>query len=629
MKKILFLLTVLVGFASCVKNDPYVPPKSSEFKDVLFINEVNGWPADAEKNVEFYNSGNTPISLENFVLDYGGKETWKGREGDVVPAKGYKVITGAKTSYPGMSTGLSARNPNVNLTIFDTNGGIVDRYEKKPDLIGTPLEVMCHMRVPDGGTWYYVQPTAATPGAANIANAGDPSVVEKMPPMDGASLEVTLESIEPAAPTPADDVTIIVKVVDENTISSVLLKWKKDGIDQTDVNITSTKVGTNYTTIIAAQAEGTEINWTIEATNSKGTKASTSGTFTFATPAADYTKLKINEVSGVGADGEKFYELINTGSVDINLAGCQIYYNANGATGGTVPTGDGDKTWEGTASQVIGTGANKLFSLVGKGVDFTKGLTAGRILVITLKDPNGNVLDQCIRAEDTGEYAFTDKSFSRIPDGTGPYYFTIPTLNTTNGTVTTGLTLVPQSQIDYASIVINEIDGNKKFIELYNKSAAAVNISGMKIYKNRKDDETGGEWLIQVPATPATTWAVPANTMLPANAYFVIPMGGSDVSTAVASATCIISSVIVNNGISTKQNLKIQLYAPDGTTVIDSFVRKGTTGDYGDAITPDYSKTTPGIYSFARTPDGTGSFNLTVTSPGLSNTASQGVIVSD
>jgi len=160
----------------------------------------------------------------------------------------------------------------------------------------------------------------------------------------------------------------------------------------------------------------------------------------------DYTKLKLNEVSGVGGDSNRFYELINTGNKDIPLYNCKIYYNANLATGGKLPSGKGNLTWTGSTSQKIE--ADKLFSLIGRNTpgSFTTGLTPARVLIITLEDPRGNVIDRCVRAKDTGEYEITDKSFSRIPDGTGDFYFTPPTPNTTNGTSTAGLTKVPVNQ---------------------------------------------------------------------------------------------------------------------------------------------------------------------------------------
>jgi len=163
----------------------------------------------------------------------------------------------------------------------------------------------------------------------------------------------------------------------------------------------------------------------------------------------DYSKLKINEVSGVGDDPDKFYELINIGDVDIPLEGCKIFYNANGSVGGLFPpTGNQGLTWTGLPTHIAEAG--KLFCLIGRDSpsgtnpgSFTTGLTAQRILIIDLYDPNGNLIDQCIRGLDTDEYAFTDKSFSRIPDGTGPFYFTTPTPCEMNGDDATGLILVP------------------------------------------------------------------------------------------------------------------------------------------------------------------------------------------
>ena len=166
------------------------------------------------------------------------------------------------------------------------------------------------------------------------------------------------------------------------------------------------------------------------------------------TTGVDYTKLKLNEVSGVGDDPEKFYELINTGTKNISLFGCQIYYNANGTTGGTLPIGKGNLTWTGLSTQIAQAG--QLFSLIGRDNpsgkspgSFTTGLTAGRILIITLEDPDGNEIDKIIRSSDTGDYAFTNKSFARIPDGTGDFYFATPTPNATNGTLAVGLTKLP------------------------------------------------------------------------------------------------------------------------------------------------------------------------------------------
>ena len=312
----------------------------------------------------------------------------------------------------------------------------------------------------------------------------------------------------------------------------------------------------------------------------------------------DYSKLKLNEVSGIGGDDDKFYELINTGTKDINLAGCQIFYNANGNAGGLFPPNDDRLTWTGTENQVIEAG--KLFSLIGRNKpgSFTTGLTAARILIITLKDPAGNVIDQCIRALDTGDYAFTDKSFSRIPDGTGPFYFTSPTPDEMNGTDATGLVLLPGKQdpdpdIDYSKIRLNEVSGvggdDEKFYELINTGTEDVNLAGCQIYYNA-NGSAGGSF---PPDDDRLTWT--------GNEYHTIEAGK-------------LLALVGRNkpgsfttGLTAARILIITLKDPAGN-VIDQCIRAQDTGDY--AVTDQ---------SFSRIPDGIGPFYFTTPTPDAMN----------
>ena len=310
-------------------------------------------------------------------------------------------------------------------------------------------------------------------------------------------------------------------------------------------------------------------------------------------PAApvDYSKLKINEVSGVGADSEKFYELINTGAVDINLGGCQLIYNANSDTAQAFPPAQEQLTWTGNASHVIKAG--ELFSLIGRdnpaGTNpgsFTAGLTPERILIITLKDPAGNTIDQCIRAEDTGNYSVgRNLSMSRIPDGTGTFYFSIPTPNAKNG----GSIAVPATPIqipsaDYSQLVINEIDGNGKFIELYNKGTKAISLEKLTLIKNESQ----------------TWWSGATGITIGAGEYYVIANGTAVVADEYTGAS----------GISAKQTLKFELKKPNGD-LIDSFVRG--VAPWATVI----SDVTPN--SFSRCPNGTGNFKLAIPSPKAAN----------
>ena len=305
-------------------------------------------------------------------------------------------------------------------------------------------------------------------------------------------------------------------------------------------------------------------------------------------PVVDYSKLKLNEVSGVGNDDEKFYELINTGTADINLGGCEIYYNANASAGGNFPPDNDRLTWTGLSTQVIKAG--ELFILMGRYNEgsFTTGLTPERIFIITLKDPDGNIIDQCIRAEDTGIYAVgRDYSFSRIPDGTGPFYFSMPTPNAKNG----GTLLLPITQrpaIDYSQLVINEIDGNGKFVEIYNKGTEAISLENLSLVKN----EAQTSW-----------WTGAASKTIAAGGFYVIAQsGGADIFDENTGAS----------GISSKQTVIFELKNPN-REIIDSFSRGVAPWSTGISdVAPN---------SFSRCPDGTGDFKLATPSPKAANPA--------
>jgi hypothetical protein len=182
------------------------------------------------------------------------------------------------------------------------------------------------------------------------------------------------------------------------------------------------------------------------------------------TPSPLFEILRINEVSGVeipnGNTATIFYELFNTGTEPIDLEGFEIWYNAAGSAGQAFPPNDNRLTWKGGASaiQVAGTIEPGGFFLIQGRSNATPpgpiqtGLTSSRNLIITLRDADGFLVDRMARAEDNRAPwnvvgASNTSTMSRIPDGTGPFYFTPSpgTPGTTNGTSTTGLVAVPQT----------------------------------------------------------------------------------------------------------------------------------------------------------------------------------------
>jgi len=280
------------------------------------------------------------------------------------------------------------------------------------------------------------------------------------------SPSLSLESTEVSTsfPEPNESVTITAVVTDtRNTITSVIIEWSIGGTAQSNIAMTAGANNT-FTGVIPGQADGTTAAWRVIATNNKGDiERTTERAITWSEVTIDYSKLRINEVSGVeGAGGtcDIFYELFNTGDKPIDLTGVEIWYNANSAVGQPFPPNDNRLTWKGGASPTQPAGIIEpggIYLIQGRANcnngPIQTGLTSSRILIITLRDPGGNQIDQMARAEDNRSpwnFGSNEASMSRIPDGTGPFYFTPAvteriTPGTTNGTDATGLVLVPQT----------------------------------------------------------------------------------------------------------------------------------------------------------------------------------------
>jgi hypothetical protein len=431
--------------------DPADPPDTTGVDySKLKINEVSGVGADSDKFYELINTGDKDIPLfdckiyynarpENGTLPEGkGNVTWTGSASQTIEASKLFSLIG-RNNAGSFTTGLTAGRILI-ITLEDPEGNVIDQCVRTADTGDYAFSDKSFSRIPDGtGDFYFTTPT---PNATNSTSTDGLKKLPNDPPV------ISGFGREPSSVTPADTVTVsasVKKIKPETTITAVVIKWTLNGASQSDIPMTASV--NVYSAVIPAQTLDSTVTYKVFATNNLGeTNSTATQNYTVADVPVDFTKLKLNEVNGVGADSEKFYELINTGDKDIPLFDCKIYYNANGSTGGTLPVGDGSLTWTGSASQTIEAG--KLFSLIGRNTpgSFTTGLTAARILIITLKDPEGNIIDQCVRAKDTGEYAITDKSYSRIPDGTGDFYFTPQTPNTMNGTSTAGLTRVPDNQ---------------------------------------------------------------------------------------------------------------------------------------------------------------------------------------
>lgn len=141
--------------------------------------------------------------------------------------------------------------------------------------------------------------------------------------------------------------------------------------------------------------------------------------------------------------------------------------------------------------------------------------------------------------------------------------------------------------VDYTKLVLNEIDGNSKAIELYNIGTVALSLKGVSLIKN---NDTSKPW-----------WTgTDESGIIPAGGYVVIIQSNPDNPHLSGGA-----------GISPKQNLKFELLGPDGAS-LGVFLR-GDESALGGGIS-DTAKD-----SYQRIPNGTGDWKLAAPTNGAAN----------
>jgi hypothetical protein len=297
----------------------------------------------------------------------------------------------------------------------------------------------------------------------------------------------------------------------------------------------------------------------------------------------------------------KQWELYNAESYELNLAGWTMYkdneYDAASSTfvfpAGTTIAAGGYLvlTQNETGSPTFGMSATKGFKYELRNADG-----------VTVVDVFDNLGDNIINDNIT-----TGQSLGRLTDGDASIVtFVAGTIGASNNGSEVWTPPATDPTVDYSGLVINEVDGNGKFIELYNKGTAAIPLTGLTLRKNGTEG-----W-----------WTGAAQSTIAAGGYYTIYQVGTNIPTDVGMEATGAS------GISPKKTLSFDLKTPDGSTTIDRLARLKTGDDTLDAsCTPDYG--TVGPYSFSRCPDGTGSFALAVPTPAAANGASQGAIVTN
>ena len=159
-----------------------------------------------------------------------------------------------------------------------------------------------------------------------------------------------------------------------------------------------------------------------------------------------------------------------------------------------------------------------------------------------------------------------------------------------------------------AGVVLNELSGADKYIELYNTTDAEVSLEGLCLvkYDSSKD---GGK---------STTWTGKAGMKIAAKGYVVLessdlsdPAEDGDPAYAYESA-----DHVFKGGLSGKKNVKIELQDAS-EKVLDAFVR----GEEGAGWNQVSGFNNDKKHTFSRVPDGTGAWAYADPTKGAANGA--------
>ena len=299
-------------------------------------------------------------------------------------------------------------------------------------------------------------------------------------------------TIMPQAPGENDAVTVSVTASDMNGVKAVTLYYKVDNGSFTSVAMTSSGTKT-YTAQIPKQDAGKTVSYYAEAENNSGQKSTIPDGAPEATAA--YTvgapSIVMNEVYSRGTpDAPDWIEFYNNSDSPADISGYKVY--DGGGQSGAKPKKE-------IPAGTIIPGKGFFVLVVDDGTETGFGLSSGGEEA-WFENAAGNIIDNVAFP------AFEPtQSYGRVPDGSGAWQILD---QITRGAANDNS---PPSPV----ILINECYSrgtteNPDWIEIYNATTAAVDISGYKIYDN------GGQ------AGTKPKKEIPAGTTLPSKGFYVI-----------------------------------------------------------------------------------------------------------
>ena len=400
---------------------------------------------------------------------------------------------------------------------------------------------------------------------------------------------VTISNVTytPTAVQADNDVTVMATITSFNDFIAKLVYTIGEQAPVEVVMTEGTEKGL-FTAVIPGQADDVTVSFYIVAEGELVAKSPVME-YTVGAVALDYSVLRLNELNG----NDKFIELYNSGAEALFLNGVYIEK-------------DGNQNW--VADNTVSIEAGSYLLLYSEDVSaahegypesliFHSGLSAKKNVRIQLFTPAGESIDDFNLVDiDQNAPEFIPYSGSYSLNADGSWYYADPTPGEANldGTVQVmGLEGGPEGP-NFHNLILNELNGDTKFIEIYNKGNLDLPLEGLYIEKDDKD---------------APIWIGDATITVPAHGYVVLYSEDVVADHPELEGT----NYIFGSGLSGKKAIRIALFLADGTQ-LDIFTRCPDGGTWGDAM----SNVAP--QSYARTPDG-GDWKLADPTPGEANPA--------
>lgn len=383
----------------------------------------------------------------------------------------------------------------------------------------------------------------------------------------------------PTAVQADEPVTVSATITGFNEITAILNYSVNDG-ERQEVEMVSSAENNVYTAVIPGQANDTKVSFRIVAVTELLT-ISPDMEYTVGAIALDYSGLRLNEING----NDKFIEIYNMGSEALPLNGVYIEK-------------DNEQCWVADNTLTLEAGAFLLLYSNKVEADhpdhpanliFSSGLSEKKPVRIQMFTPAGLSIDDFNLVECVVP---APASYNRNADGLWYHAEATPGAANVEGTdPVLGLEGGEIPVDPYTLLFLNELNGDTKFIELYNMSDQELSLEGMTLMK---DDYVDG-----------AIWTADATMTIPAHGYLLLYSNKVEADHPELDA-----AYFFNAGLSGKKTIRMGLFMADGTER-DVFTR-GATGEWGQNISDVETM------SYARTPDG-GDWKLAEATPGAAN----------